>query len=233
LLAPARQERRLLAVINPTGDLPFTPLEGEAILDLFAPENRQALGAETATVEAVKQAVVGQGYLHFSCHGFYNWRDTLQSGLLLAQQAPLTLAQIIGELDLSAARLVVLSACETGLTDIRHSPDEFLGLPAGFLQAGAPAVISSLWAVNDLSTALLMAEFYRLHLKEEIPLAEALRQAQRWLRALRPETIPSGFQAEWQRLQERGLYWGEWGGTEPEFPFAHPYYWAAFTFSGV
>ncbi|WP_165904605.1 MULTISPECIES: CHAT domain-containing protein [Burkholderiaceae] len=43
------------------------------------------------------------------------------------------------------------------------SPDEYLGLPAGFLQAGAPARVSSLWAVDDGSTALLTSRFHKNH----------------------------------------------------------------------
>ena len=73
----------------------------------------------------------------------------------------LTLADVVARSDLGASRLAILSACETGLTDIRRAPDEYLGLPAGFLRAGAPAVVSTLWAVNDFSTMLLMERFYR------------------------------------------------------------------------
>jgi len=63
-------------------------------------------------------------------------------GSLPGNDAPLTLAEIIN-LRLSA-RLVGLSACETGIFALRHSPDEYIGLPTGFLQGGAAGVISSL-----------------------------------------------------------------------------------------
>ncbi|OUL69376.1 hypothetical protein CA603_50910 [Paraburkholderia hospita] len=49
------------------------------------------------------------------------------------------------------------------ITDVSKSPDEYLGLPAGFLQAGAPARVSSLWAVDDGSTALLTSRFHKNH----------------------------------------------------------------------
>jgi hypothetical protein len=121
-----------------TGDLPFTPIEGRAVTALFS--GSEPIEEGEATEAAVVAAVPGCNYLHFSCHGFYHWPDAMQSGLVLAGGNPLTLAEIMSKLDLSAARLVTLSACETGLSDISQSPDEYLGLPAGFLQADAPAV---------------------------------------------------------------------------------------------
>ncbi|MCC0179852.1 CHAT domain-containing protein [Waterburya agarophytonicola K14] len=72
----------------------------------------------------------------------------------------LTLGEIFS-LDLRNCRLVTLSACETGLTDIKNLSDEYIGLPSGFLYAGSPSVVSSLWAVSDLSTTFLMIKFYQ------------------------------------------------------------------------
>ena len=57
-------------------------------------------------------------------------------------------------------RLAVLSACETALPGT-GLPDEVVALPTGLLQAGVAGVIASQWAVPDLGTAILMAEFYR------------------------------------------------------------------------
>jgi hypothetical protein len=106
----------------------------------------------------------------------------MQSSLLLAKGERLTLAGIIGRLDVSTARLVALSACETGLTDVRASPDEYLGLPTEFLRRGTPGVMSSLWAVSDFSTMLLMHRFYRAHFRDGLDPASSLRAAQCWLR---------------------------------------------------
>jgi hypothetical protein len=93
-------------------------------------------------------------YLHFSCHGNYNWNDPSQSGLYLVEGQTLSLADLQNDaVDLSSARLVTLSACETGITDIvKGSADEFVGLPAGFMLAGVPCVVSSLWSVPDISS---------------------------------------------------------------------------------
>lgn len=236
-----RQQRSLMAVINPTADLPFTPLEGEAVMALFDPATCQPLIENEATTDAIVQGASGRSYLHFSCHGFYAWQDAMQSGLLLADERRLTLAEIIAKLDLSATRLVTLSACETGLMDIRQSPDEYLGLPAGFLQAGASAVISTLWAVDDLSTTLLMEHFYQMHLQDDLPPATALRQAQRWLRDLTAGQLRQRFATEREALLTNHMLgdvvsrqYRRFAEMEPDArPFAHPFYWAAFTFSGV
>jgi len=59
---------------------------------------------------------------------------------------------------------------------------QYGGLPAAFLIAGAKAVVSSLWAVNDASSTLLMSEFYRRHLVEGQDVQTALRGVQLWLR---------------------------------------------------
>ena len=166
----------------------------------------------------------------------------MQSGLELANHEPLTLAKIIGHFNLENTRLVTLSACETGITDIRQAPDEYLGLPAGFLQAGAPAVVSTLWAVNDLSTMLLMERFYQLHLKEAQDLPVALRNAQIWLRDVTAGELAQRFADEEDVLLSAtrtsismaSNSFARFTKLDPkEQPFAHPYYWAPFTFSGA
>jgi CHAT domain-containing protein/tetratricopeptide (TPR) repeat protein len=235
-----RQKRSLLVVVNPTADLPFTPAEGDALEALFQPDVYR-LDEDEATLEAVVQFAPGSAYLHFSCHGLYVWQDPMRSGLILSNEGRLTLAYVIANLDLSASRLVTLSACETGMIDIRQSPDEYFGLPAGFLQAGAPTVVSTLWAVNDLSTMLLMDRFYRCHLEDNVPPAVALRHAQRWLRNVtngelsqifeyHRETAPDRPRMPYQMAKEqfRKYIFGE-----PHIcPFEHPYYWGAFVCSG-
>ena len=81
--------------------------------------------------------------------------------------------------DMSSARLVTLSACETGITDVvKGSADEFVGLPAGLMLAGVPCVVSSLWSVPDISTAILMRRFYFNHVVEKMDIPLALQDAQ-------------------------------------------------------
>jgi CHAT domain-containing protein len=94
----------------------------------------------------------------------------------------------IVELPLEELRLVVLSACETGLGDLTGG-EGVQGLQRAFHLAGCPNVIASLWNVNDAATAALMAKFYHaLWVEKKDPLS-ALREAQ--LMVYRhPELIP-------------------------------------------
>ena len=88
---------------------------------------------------------------------------------------------------LSGCELVVLSACETLRGPMQRDEGPY-AMPLGFLYAGAPAVIGSLWRVDDRSTAELMGDFYR-RLREDPDLTklEAFTQARKSLRRTRPE----------------------------------------------
>ena len=92
-----------------------------------------------------------------------------------------------------AAKLVVLSACQTGLaagalTDV-PAGDDWIGLVRAFLSAGAEQVMASLWPVQDRATARLMEEFYRRYAVSDDP-AAALAAAQRSLLSSRETSNP-------------------------------------------
>lgn len=74
------------------------------------------------------------------------------------------------------AKLVTLSACETGLNKI-FAGEEILGLARGFLTAGADSLVVSLWAVDDAATARLMRDFYT-NLQRNETISASLRKAQ-------------------------------------------------------
>lgn len=122
--------------------------------------------------------------IHFATHGMMNNMHPELSGLVLslydqqgqAQNGFLRLHDIY-QLDLNAD-LVVLSACQTALgKDIRG--EGLIGLTRGFMYAGAPRVVASLWKVDDEATAEFMKRFYQYMLGEEqLPAGAALRKAQ-------------------------------------------------------
>jgi CHAT domain-containing protein len=117
-------------------------------------------------------------FIHFACHGLLN--DDFQS-LVLSQDIPgsqedgyFTLNEIMN-CDYNA-KLVVLSACQTGSGKMERA-EGVTGLTRAVMYAGAPAVIASLWHVDDPATKELMVTFYRNMLEKNLNKAEALRQA--------------------------------------------------------
>ncbi|HRA67616.1 MAG TPA: CHAT domain-containing protein, partial [Caldilinea sp.] len=233
----------LLAVDEPqpvaAGDLPNSAAEVAAIAELFAGPPPQMLRHSTATRAATLAALPGAQVAHFSCHGGTNWQDALQSGLLLANNELLTVGELLDQ-RLPGARLITLSACETGIVGAKL-PDDAVALPAALVQAGFAGVAASLWSVYDISTAMLMVRFYELWRKEGLAPPAALCAAQRWVRDTSNaekadhfgrEFMPGGAKMSaavaapfFEEVFKRGS--GE------ERTFAHPIWWAAFTYTGV
>lgn len=250
--------KQFFSVKNPTEDLSFADLEVNAIRRYFHPHD-DVLEKQAASKTALTQERLAQtNFAHFSCHGYFNFEKPSQSALLLAGSKTalkitpaeqtrfwesrdggtinlekcLTLGDIFA-LDLRQCRLVTLSACETGLTDFNSLGDEYIGLPSGFLYAGSPSVVSSLWIVDDLSTAFLTIQFYRnLQDTQQYPsVAIALNKAQLWLRNLTKEELQEWISENKISLDgslkidlRRRLH----KMSENEQPFELPYFWAAF-----
>jgi hypothetical protein len=96
-----------------------------------------------ASHDQVLTGAATAGYVHFATHGRFDENTPQASGVQLADNRWLTVREIIAELRLDGCRLVALSACETAMVDMQHQPDEYVGLPAAFLQAGAPGVLAT------------------------------------------------------------------------------------------
>jgi CHAT domain-containing protein len=116
-----------------------------------------------------------------------------------------------------------------------------LGLPASFLAAGVPAVVSTLWAVRDVSAMLLMERFYQLYLRDGLHPRVALRAAQLWLRDVTCGELAARFEAEKEKPeaerilpdQEASEAWQRFSAHEPtQRPFLDPSHWAAFVYTG-
>jgi CHAT domain-containing protein len=134
-----------------------------------------------ATLDRLKSDAPAQGVIHIASHALFRVDNPLFSAVRLAD-GWLNVNDIY-QLQLKA-RLVTLSGCETGVGLVSQG-DELIGLSRAFFYAGAPALVVSLWAVNDDSTALLMQHFYQA-LREGYSVAEALRRAQLHLMARFP-----------------------------------------------
>src|SRR5262249_17304492 len=119
---------------------------------------------------------------------------------------------------------VVLSACETGLSDPGDRAGEYVGLAGGFLRSGASAVVATLWMVGDLPSALLTVRLYENRWRRGLPLAAALAEAHCWLRSSPAAELR-------QRVRELGVPGDadaeqRWVWDADEHPFSHPFYWS-------
>ncbi len=239
----------LFAIQNPTEDLEFTNLEVQTISSDFQPQTILAHKKATKTeLNSAHQRKLKSAHCHhFSCHGYFNFANPLLSALLLAncylepppspidrnchlpvndnKTVDLSQCLTLGDVftfDLGCCRLVTLSACETGLIDILSNSDEYIGLPSGFLVAGSTNVVSSLWAVSDISTALLMIRFYEL-LRDGYNVAIALNSAQKWLRNVTKSDLLNWIKPAHKMKLRMSLQ-----QIKDDQPFASPYYWGAF-----
>ncbi len=182
ILEQAQENYRVLALGNPDVgnarfDLPFAEKEITSLEQTFG--QIESYARKQATTSALITSSGRANLVHLSCHGVYDERNPLFSALLLAPDSTnatgrLEAFKIFG-LKLNAS-LVMLSACETGLAKVTGG-DEVIGLARGFIFAGTPSLIASLWTVDDLATAITVKRFYR-YLKSGLSKAEALRQAQ-------------------------------------------------------
>jgi CHAT domain-containing protein/tetratricopeptide (TPR) repeat protein len=170
---------RTLAIGNPAlGDaLNLRYAEREARLIGQERPPATVLLREDASESQAKALLPTMGVIHFATHAELKEHEPLTSALLLVpgggEDGRLEVRELFG-LELNA-RLVVLSACETGLGELSRG-DELVGLQRAFLYAGSPAVITTLWKVDDRATYELMRAFYR-ELRQGDPLP-SLRRAQ-------------------------------------------------------
>ncbi|MBI5178221.1 MAG: CHAT domain-containing protein [Nitrospinae bacterium] len=166
---------------NPSYDLPSALAEGEKLVRLFP--SAKLYSAKQASKSAFLAEAAGYDLIHFASHGEFNEASPLFSSLRLAKEGngngKLEVHEIFS-MDIKPY-LVTLSACQTGLGSIGNG-DEVVGMNRAFIYAGSPAVLSSLWSVSDVSTALLMERFYA-NLKT-LPKDEALMKAQAEVRAI-------------------------------------------------
>ena len=164
--------------------LRFSRQEAEEIVRLAADDLKLEAVDFDASRALATSAEMGQyRIVHFATHGLINDRHPELSGIVLSlvdregrpQNGFLRLYDLYN-LKLSAD-LVVLSACQTALgKEIRG--EGLVGLTRGFMYAGAPRVVASLWQIDDRASAEFMKRFYQAMLVQKLRPAAALRAAQ-------------------------------------------------------
>jgi len=164
--------------------LAYSRTEAEAITGLLPGDRVKKVLDFDANRALVNSGELSQyRYVHFATHGLLDSKHPELTSIVLSlvdqngnPEDGFFRAHEVYNLNLPA-ELVVLSACETGLgKEVRG--EGLIGLTRGFMYAGAPRVIVSMWSVNDESTSQLMSTFYRGMLKEGKRASEALRAAQ-------------------------------------------------------
>jgi CHAT domain-containing protein len=218
----ADEPRRLLAVGNPFPQnvpLPGAEREARMVAHLFGETHVCLLVESEATKDAVLASLPQTTHVHLACHGAADWPDdVLSAKLVMAHEVSITADEIL-TLEDFAPRLVVASACQTGVIQGYETVDQALSLATVFLGAGAADVVATLWPVRDDATALLMSRFYEALLRDlaspetDLRPSAALREAQLWLRDLTAEDENRYLQ---QRPELRALrdLLREQGGTQ-------------------
>ncbi len=178
---PARAaNNRVLAIGNPdlgttSMNLPFAEKEAERIRYNF--DDVTVLVAGEATETFLKERLGDYGIIHIASHGEFKPDEPLFSAVLLAADSQndgvLSAEEVFG-LELRAD-LIALSACQSGLGRLGNG-DDVVGLNRAFVYAGTRQLLTTLWRVDDISTAVLFKYFYRY--QADIDRAEALRRAQ-------------------------------------------------------
>jgi len=185
---------RFLAVANPSFDRRLFPLanlvdaehEARTISDFY--EGPRLLINGDAREEGVKQEMELANVIHLASHYVVDEQSPMFSKLLLSKEPVAKIgeqepdgvleAREIYAMDLSRARLVVLSACQTGV-ERYYNGEGMIGMSRTFLAARVPLVVASLWAVDSRFAALLMEKFHLYRRMEGRSTIKALRRAQR------------------------------------------------------
>jgi CHAT domain-containing protein len=187
-------------------DLPGTEKEIKNIAGILTSNNwkTEIFLNDAATEESLK-SISSIGILHIATHGFFladegqHVNSMIRSGIVLsgvndhpdnASEDGILTAYEATNVSLSGSQLVVLSACETGLGEIKNGEGVY-GLQRGLKIAGANNILMSLWKVDDEATAQLMTDFYRA-----------------WLSGTEIHTAFKQSQLSLRKKFQSPLYWG-------------------------
>lgn len=185
----ASTDETLLSIGNPAfdshnfdnlPDLPSAEKEARAIAALY--ERPKTFFGKEATKTALQSSIKDADIIHFAGHYVVVNDAPLSSYLLLAQNGKkmedgvLTNSDLVNE-KLSRVKLVVLSACQTGVEQY-YNGEGLIGLSRTFLAAGAPLVVASQWSVETEASAELMKRFHLYRRQEKMSTTAALRRAQ-------------------------------------------------------
>ena len=202
------------------GKLPYSKEEVEKVASLFEGKNVKLEIGEEATKANFRSLAPRYSYLHLATHGLVNPDSPMDSSVVLAPEngddGLLTVKDIL-QLPQLKAKLIVLSACQTGKGKV--TGDGVIGLSRAFIIAGTPAVVVSQWNVDDVMTQYQMTLMYKELLAGKQK-AHSLRESQLKTIAFMEKGLSSSFTED------------DSTADKPKRIRANPRYWAAFQVIG-
>lgn len=222
-----------------TGDLVFTGYECETLATMHQVDRNSRLQYKQATIGNYQDLLDRVQVLHSSHHASADLNNSLESKLHLSD-GDINLGRVFTWRFKDLAE-VFLSCCETNLT-LTHITDDPLSIASGFLCAGARNVVSTLWAVDDLATALFCILYYQE--KQDNSRSQALRTAQFKLRTLTGDELSGKYKRHLEDYfeQQKGEQQAEIVKNvrlrldllcRETLPFVSPHYWAGFVSQGL
>jgi CHAT domain-containing protein len=183
---------RALVLGDPAGSMGTLKYAGREAEMIAGRLSTKALLGTDACERLIRDLDPKVDLLHIAAHALYDGANPLYSFIALAPEGEaydgnLEAQEILADVDLTGVKLVVVSACSTA-AGTPSAGDEIVGLTRALLYAGTPAVLSTLWEINDVASTVLMDTFYE-SLVSGVPAADALREAQ--LSMLRDEVFLS------------------------------------------
>ncbi|PKP48823.1 MAG: hypothetical protein CVT94_07085 [Bacteroidetes bacterium HGW-Bacteroidetes-11] len=158
--------------------LPIPGVENE-IREIRKVLSGKTLKGEKATEQSFKNIASEYNILHFAMHTLINNEKPMLSKLVFYQDADSTDDGMLNTYELFGmelnAGLAVLSACNTGTGKLLKG-EGIMNLARGFVYAGVPSIVMTMWSVEDQASAQIVTSFYQ-YLDKGMPKDEALRQA--------------------------------------------------------
>ncbi|MGB8688893.1 MAG: CHAT domain-containing tetratricopeptide repeat protein, partial [Microcoleus sp.] len=226
-------------VENATGDLVYAGYECETLATMHQIDKNSRLQNQQATIGNYQNLLNQVQVLHSSHHASADLNNSLESKLHLFD-GDINLGRVFTWRFTDLAE-VFLSCCETNLT-LTQITDDPLSIASGFLCAGARNVVSTLWAVDDLATALFCILYYQE--KQDNSRSQALRTAQFKLRTLTGDELSGKYKRQLEDYfeQQKGEQQAEIVKNvrlrldflcRETLPFVSPHYWAGFVSQGL
>jgi CHAT domain-containing protein len=165
-------DRTTLIITNPRaerkslGFLRYAEIEARRIRKIIGANTIHLTGRDAEKVKIIEHLPKAKIF-HVSCHGEYQFNSPGSSWIEAAHDGTITIESLRRTSgNLPRNRFCFLAACESGIAELGDLEDEFTGLPSGFLGAGAPAVICTLWPMFDDAIMHISTQFYRVLFSE-------------------------------------------------------------------